>query len=184
MPVSTSYIKKNAQAYDKIFCMMSKKYGLKKLLLKALAIRESALDPKAYRHEPGFWNRYLKNNSKWKDKDPALVSSSWGLCQLMYVVAVELGFPMGMTGEELCDPVTNIELAAKHLRRSLDLIHKKNVCVEHIGLNPLVVAIARYNGGAGGNPDNDGRLRTQAYADKVIKTWSELILEESECDES
>lgn len=183
MPVSAPHIKKNAKEYDKIFCMMAKKYGLKKLMLKALAIRESGLDPEAYRYEPAFWTRYLKDNPTWKDEDAALVSASWGLCQLMYVVAVELGFPKDGGSEDLCNPVINIELAAKYLRRWLDSIYKYKICDKNFELLPITIALSRYNGGAGSNPDEYGKLRTQKYADKVMKTWKELIVEEKECDD-
>ena len=58
MTVSVSYSKENATKYDQIFCTMAKKYKLRKLMLKALAIRESALDPNAYRYEPNFWKKF------------------------------------------------------------------------------------------------------------------------------
>lgn len=77
---------------DKVFCMVSKKNRIEKLWLKAIAIVESNLDPKAYRFEPGFWERYLKNNPEWSDKDPKRVSASYGVMQLMYTTAWLLGF--------------------------------------------------------------------------------------------
>lgn len=184
MPVSVSYSKENATKFDSIFCLMSKKYRVPKLLLKALAIRESALLPDAYRIEPKFWEKYLKENSEWMYEDPALVSASWGLCQLMYVVAVELGFKKGRSGEELCDPVINIELAAKKLRLILDTLYKYKIPDKNFMLLPIAMALARYNGGGGAGPDHSGNLteRTQKYADKVMRTWKELRVEESECD--
>ena len=185
MPVSVSYSKENATKYDRIFCLMSKKYRVPKLLLKALAIRESALRPDAYRMEPEFWEKYCKGTPEWGDEDPALVAASWGLCQLMYVVAVELGFKKGRTGEELCDPVVNIELAAKKLRLILDTIYKYSIPDKNFMLLPIHIALARYNGGGGAGPDNSGNLteRTQKYADKVLKTWQELQEEEKECND-
>jgi len=183
MPVSVSYSKTNAKKFDKIFCLMARKYRLKKLLLKALAIRESALDPDAYRMEPAFWDRYLKDNPEWEGEDPAKVSASWGLCQLMFVVAVELGFGKDRTGEDLCDPVVNIELAAKKLRLTLDTIYKYKTPDKNFELLPIEICLARYNGGGGGNPDDAGKLRTQKYADKVMRTWRELVEEETECDD-
>ena len=183
MPVSVSYDKTNATKYDKIFCLMSRKYSIPKLLLKALAIRESALRPDAYRYEPKFWEKYLKDNPEWEGEDPAVVSASWGLCQLMYVVAVELGFKKGRTGEELCDPVVNIELAAKKLRLILDTLYKYKIPDKNFMLLPITIALCRYNGGGGGNPMDDGTLRTQKYADKVMRTWTELREEEKECND-
>ena len=182
MPVSVSYDKTNATKFDRIFCLMSKKYRVPKLLLKALAIRESALQPDAYRYEPKFWEKYLKDNPEWEGEDPAKVSASWGLCQLMFVVAVELGFGKNRTGEELCDPVVNIELAAKKLRLIWDTLNKYGTCIKHYPLHPLTICLCRYNGGGWKNPDDDGKLRTQKYADKVMKTWRELQKDEEECD--
>jgi len=182
MPVSVSYDKTNATTFDRIFCLMSKKYRVPKLMLKALAIRESALRPDAYRYEPKFWEKYLKDNPEWEGEDPALVSASWGLCQLMYVVAVELGFKKGRTGEELCDPVVNIELAAKKLRLILDTINKHGVCIKHYPLHPLCVALSRYNAGGKNNPSDSGILKSQKYINGILKTWQELQTEEEECD--
>jgi len=183
MPVSVSYSKENATKYDRIFCLMSKKYRIPKLLLKALAIRESALNPEAYRYEKKFWKTYLQDNPEWMDEDPAKVSASWGLCQLMFVVAVELGFGKDRTGEELCDPVINIELAAKKLRLILDTLYKYKTPDKNFMLLPIEICLSRYNGGGSGNPADDGTLRTQVYADKVMKTWAELAKEEAECND-
>ena len=166
---------------DKLFCLFGKKYGLPKLVLKAIGIRESSLMQGAYRFEPNFWERYCKNNPKWKDKDPAQVSASWGIMQLMYVVASELGFEG--TGEELCNPVINIELGAKLLRLHLDEVIKDKIVEKFIWLSPLQIICCRYNGGEGGNPNDKGILRKQTYYDGVKREWDELKKKESECDE-
>ena len=182
-PIPSHYIKKNFNKFDDIFCMMAKKYGLKKLMLKALAIQESGLDPTASRFEQKFWNTYLKDNDEWKDEDQSVVASSWGLCQLMYVVAVELGFKKGRTAEELCDPVINIELAAKYLRKWLDSIYKYKICDKNFDLLPIEICLARFNAGAGNNPNDEGKLRNPKYVEKVMKIWQELKKEEKECDD-
>ena len=166
--------------FDKIFCMNAKKFGLSKLLLKAVAIRESSLDPRAYRFEKGFWDKYLRNNPEWMGRDIAEVSASYGLMQLMYVVAWEMGW-RGVA-EDLYNPVINIELGAKLLRSHLDNIAKKGICNKFWNLRPVTVALCRYNGGAGGNPDNKGVLRNQKYADKVRHTWDALIDREKDCE--
>ena len=77
---------------DRILCTTAKKYGLEKLMLKAVCMVESAMQIQAYRFEQGFWDRYLKDNPKWQDQEPEAVSASYGLMQIMYVVAVENGF--------------------------------------------------------------------------------------------
>ena len=168
--------------FDKLFCLNAKKYSLTKLLLKAVAIRESSLDPTAFRHEPGFWTRYLRNNPEWMHKDKAEVSSSYGLMQLMYVVAWEIGFRG--KGEELYNPVLNVELGAKFLRHHLNRIMQTGVCVKWWNLRPIDVAISRYNGGPGGNPNSKGILRNQKYVDKVRRTWDTLIArQDKDCGE-
>jgi soluble lytic murein transglycosylase-like protein len=149
-----------------------------KLLLKALIITESNLNPNAYRYEPAFWERYLKDNPIWCDKDPKVVSASYGLTQVMYVVAWENGFRRD--AEELYDPVTNIGLGARILRKHNDEAIAEGVHIK-TGLWPIKIALARYNGGKGGNPGADGKLRNQSYVDKVMKKWWELQENEEEC---
>jgi soluble lytic murein transglycosylase-like protein len=166
---------------DKLFCMWGKKYRIKKLLLKAVAMSESSMNQKAYRYEPAFWDRYLKDDPDWNTKDRAIVSSSWGLMQIMWTTAWSLGF-RGTTGEELEDPATNIMLAAKLLRAHLDRVEAKGLCSTN-SLWPIEIALALYNGGARGNPDENGKLRNQKYVDKVFREYCALRAKETECDE-
>ena len=167
---------------DKLFCMNGKKYRVKKLLLKAVAMVESSMNQKAYRYEPEFWRRYLAENPEWKDKEPSIVSASWGLMQIMWTTAWSLGF-RGTAGEELEDPATNIMLGAKLLRAHLDKIESLGLCSTNT-LWPIEVALAWYNGGRKGNPNENGTLRTQKYVDKVLRAYCEFRKKESECDES
>lgn len=162
--------------YDKLFCLYGKKYNLSKLLLKAVAICESSLDEKAYRFEPAFFRRYLANHPDWKDKDPAEVSASWGLFQLMWTTAHSLGFRG--TSEELCNPVYNIELGTKLLRKNINLVHKKNYQSKH---SDQEISLAKYNGGNYKNPDSGGNIRNIKYVKKVMRTWADLKKQEKEC---
>jgi soluble lytic murein transglycosylase-like protein len=174
MPISSEF--------DQMFCVAGRKYNLKRLLLKALAITESSLDPKATRFEPLFWDRYMKDKPEWADKDPKIVSSSWGLMQLMYPTATGLGF-VG-TAEELCDPMINIMLGAKLIRQLIDRVIKSRICDQFYWIAPLHAAICRYNGGSWKNPDDAGVLRQQKYLRKVMKQWGELKKVEAECLDS
>lgn len=141
-----------------------------------MAIVESALDVRAYRHEPMFWERYLKNNDDWKDKDPKIVSSSFGVLQIMFTTAWSLGF-RGQA-EDLYNPVINIELGAKLMRQLMD----RTKSTTNEAFWPLDIAICRYNGGSIGNPRSDGTLRNQSYLDKVKAKYWELRKLEEKCD--
>ena len=168
--------------YDQLFCNMSKKYRLKKLLLKSVAICESALDARAYRFEPAFWSRYLKNNPEWKDRDMNEVSASYGLFQLMYTTAHQMGWRG--SGEDLYNPVYNAELGAKFIRMLLDKVAENGLSVKFWWLSPIEISLARYNGGRTGNPDSEGKLRRKVYSDKVLRVWTDLKKKEKECDDS
>lgn len=161
---------------DKIFCMNAKKYRLDKLLLKAVATVESSLKVRAYRFEPAFFDRYLATKEEWKNRDPNEVSASYGLMQLMFTTAHQLGFRG--TGEELYNPVYNVELGAKLLRQNID--NKR--LTTNTALWPIDIALARYNGGWKGNPRDDGTLRNQSYVDKVKRAYWKLRGTEEDCD--
>jgi hypothetical protein len=170
--------------YDKHFCTFGKQFNIKKLLLKSIGIVESDLNPRAYRMEPLFWERYLKNNPEWSDKDPKIVSASHGICQLMFTTA----WSLGLTGEiekvrdDLLDPTINIMLAAKMMRLLIDKSIKKEYSNKYYWLSNAAIALAQWNGGSRGNPGEDGVLRNQKYVRKVLKQWGALKAVERECD--
>lgn len=163
---------------DKIFCLMATKYKLEKLLLKAVAVVESSLNQTAYRFEPAFWENYLKNDPRWKDREPKEVSASYGLLQILYTTAVALGFDG--TGEELYNPVINIELGAKLLGRLRDELTPSTTFRSW----PMEIVLARYNGGSYQNPDETGRLRNYQYVLRVRDAYWSLRTNEKNCDES
>src|SRR5262245_26709686 len=81
--------------------------------------QERAGDPTAIRVERGFWTRYASGivahirNSTTKTDDkwllyPDLVSASYGLMQVLYVVALERGMVLPFP-TSLCDPTTGVE---------------------------------------------------------------------------
>lgn len=177
MPISSEY--------DKVFCVAGKKWNIKKLLLKSIGIVESNLNPLAYRMEPLFWDRYLKNNPEWSDKDPAIVSASHGICQLMFTTA----WSLGLTGEilkvrdDLLDPTINIMLAAKMMRLLIDKSIKNRYADKYYWLSNTSISLAQWNGGSRGNPGEDGVLRNQKYVRRVLKQWGLLKAVEQECDD-
>jgi soluble lytic murein transglycosylase-like protein len=167
-----------AKELDKLFCLYGKKYGIKKLLLKAVATAESAMNQTAYRFEKGFWDKYLKDNPEWMYQDQSIVSASYGLFQLMWTTAWGLGFRG--TQEDLWNPVFNVELGAKLLRQLIDKVRTKLAWTGN-RLWDMEIALACYNGGTAGNPDIKGNLRTQKYVDRVMNIYYELKKKESEC---
>jgi len=172
MPISSEY--------DKIFCVAGRRFNVKKLLLKSIAICESSLDPNAYRFEPLYWDRYMAGKQEWEGQDPKLVSASHGLMQLMWPTALGLGFTG--TKDDLCDPTTNVLLGAKLLRQLIDKSVEKRWVDKYYWLSPLQVSLARWNGGGWRNPDENGVLRNQKYVRRVLKTWGELRKIEQECE--
>jgi len=166
---------------DKLFCLCGKKYRLPKLLIKAVGVFESGLNQTAYRFEPAFFTKYLKNKPEWKDRDPSEVSASYGVMQLMFTTAVSLGYRG--TGEELYNPVINIELGAKLLRKLLDKVLADKQFETFPWLSPISIALSWYNGGTTKNPDEKGNLRNEKYAIRVLKEWQNLKTKERECDE-
>jgi soluble lytic murein transglycosylase-like protein len=79
-------------AYRREIEQAAREHGLPPNLLEALVLVESSGKAHAYRFEPGFWRRYLQDKTEYRGANPERVSSSYGLCQVMYPVAKELGF--------------------------------------------------------------------------------------------
>jgi soluble lytic murein transglycosylase-like protein len=156
--------------FDKLFEKTGKDYHIKSLLLKAIAVRESALNPRAYRHEPEYWEHYLKHLDSWKDKEPTIVAASYGLMQILFTTASGLGF-VG-TAEELYDPTINIDLGAKALFEIMERVKKHDY--SNFDLWPIEIGLSRYNGGSFRNPDMEGKLRNQLYVDRVLETYMNL----------
>jgi soluble lytic murein transglycosylase-like protein len=157
-----------------IFCQNAKTYSIPKLLLKAVGITESALDPNAYRFEPAYWE-WLKKTypGKWDSRNPREIAASYGVMQLLYTTAAALALGDNFDFHDLFNPVINIGLGARLLRTELTRIEASGI---HVLTQqwPYKIVLARYNGGPSGNPRPDGTLRNQPYVDKVFKNWAEL----------
>lgn len=129
-------------------------------LVEALILVESAGQAHAYRYEPQFWARYMAGTPEWQDANPHRVSASYGLMQILYVVAREVGFTEA-DPEYLFVPHLNLEFGCRKLAQLLAWAHED---VEQ--------ALCAYNGGKGGN---GGRpFRNQAYADRVCLAQATL----------
>ena len=165
---------------DRLLCLYGKKYGIKKLLLKAVATAESGMNQTAYRFEKGFWDRYLKDNPEWMNQDQSIVSASYGLFQLMWTSAWGLGFRG--TQDDLWNPVINIELGARLLRNLIDKVRSKQAWNGN-RLWDIEICLALYNGGTTGNPGPEGKLRNQKYVNRVLEIYVGLIRKEKECED-
>ena len=139
---------------------------------------ESTFMPRAYRFEPAFFKSLSKKEPWWADKDPAIVSASYGLAQIMFTTAWALGLKPAnwktmkhadfqALAERLYDPETNIFLEAQLVRALLDKVWEDKLPWKFESLSAMMICICRYNGGSFGNPSEDGTLRNIKYYDKV-----------------
>lgn len=133
---------------------IASQFGFDPDLIEAICLVESAGKTHAYRFEPGFWHRYLKDKPEWDGANPERVSASYGLMQCMYPVAKELGY--GDLPEHLFAPVTGLHWGTKKLAALRDWA----------GGN-IASALASYNGGQKGNAKPP--YRNQIYVNKVLQ---------------
>lgn len=138
------------------------RYALTPDLVQAVCLIESSGLTCAYRPEPKFWDRYLRNNQEWDGANPARVSASYGLMQVMFPVAVEHGMPRTDPPEYLFVPMIGLDYGCRVLAKRLEWAR-----------GDLRAALASYNGGKGGN-EPGGPLRNGAYADKVLAQLATL----------
>lgn len=141
-------------------------YGLDADLLGGQILVESAGQADAFRFEPAFYRHYIKDNPRAVARTHGpLAACSYGPLQIMYEVAVEIGFH----GEphELFDFETGLYWGARYLA-SLVTWAKGD----------LHAALAAYNGGKAGNEPDATPDRNHAYADKVF-AFKERYLHEA-----
>jgi soluble lytic murein transglycosylase-like protein len=138
--------------------------GLPAPLVRAVVLTESAGRPSAYRYEPDLWRRYLADKPAWRDQNPDRVSASYGLMQILYVVAHELGF----RGEPelLFVPAVGLEWGCTKLAECVAWADRAAPEVDEE--TRLKSALASYNGGRRGNAPDATPDRNAAYADKVL----------------
>jgi soluble lytic murein transglycosylase-like protein len=122
-------------------------------LVEAVVLVESSGQTDAFRFEPGFWQRYMKDKPQWDGANPRRVSASYGLMQCMYTTALEHGFAESAP-EYLFVPTVGLHWGCAHLRSLLDWSHGN-----------VDQALAAYNGGKTGNTEPP--YRNQAYVNHV-----------------
>lgn len=125
--------------------------NLDPFVFESLVIQESASRADAFRFEPGFWDRYLKDHPAYRLAVPRRVASSYGLTQVMYTTAVEHGYKGEPEG--LFDIEVNLALGAMILSRLVQWAE-----------GDYRKALAAYNGGKG----NWKAERPQRYAAEVL----------------
>lgn len=112
----------------------ARKAGLDPDLVEAVCWQESNFRADAFRFEPGFWEKYLRQNSVYASAVPRRVASSYGLMQIMYPAAREAGFVGEPEG--LFVPEVNLSWGCKILANLLSWAQGQEQ-----------QALAAYNGG-------------------------------------
>jgi soluble lytic murein transglycosylase-like protein len=132
-------------------------HGLDADMVAAVVEQESNGWASAFRFEPDFWAKYLKNSPTWQDRLPREVSASYGLMQTMFPVAVEHGF----TGQpwELFAPALSLEFGCRVLAKLLTWAEGN-----------VSKALGAYNAGKGGAESTNGRK----YAREVMMRWERI----------
>src|SRR5690349_19412236 len=83
---------RESQWYRREIEEVARAHALDPDLIEAVVLTESSGRTDAFRHEPDFYRRYLQGKPEWAGTNPRRVASSYGLMQVMYPVAKELGF--------------------------------------------------------------------------------------------
>lgn len=139
-------------------------YRLDPELVIAVCMQESSGRTHAYRYEPGFWMRYLNGKPEWDGMIPQRVSASYGLMQVLYVVARELGFPRQDPPEYLFVPAVGLEYGCRALRDRLGWAK-----------GDAPAALAAYNGGkTHDNAPGVEPKRNQKYVTEALR-WLDRV---------
>ena len=134
-------------------------HGLDPRVVEAVVAVESSGRTSAYRYEAGFWAKYLANHPDYRHAVPERVSASYGLMQVMYPVAREMGFPG--EPEMLFVPATGLAYGCRKLAALLTWAE-----------GDLQSALCAYNGGKVANRIEP--RRNQAYCDRVLVALSQV----------
>ena len=137
-------------------------------LVHAVVQTESSGDPWAYRYEPAFYKNYI-HARPWKvygsislETEMSGLATSWGLMQIMGVVARERGYTRAYL-TELCKYDYGLEYGCRHLK------HLEQRFMDAHGWNGVIAA---YNAGSP-RRDQTGEFVNQSYVNKIRKLWGE-----------
>lgn len=124
-------------------------------LVVAIIEQESAGRAFAYRFEPTFYDRYLADNLAYAGREPARVSASYGLMQIMYPTAVDAGFQG--EPELLFVPAINLDVGCSLLAALI-----------RWAKGDVPQALAAYNGGRGGWQGDAATRYAVAVLDRLV----------------
>lgn len=158
--------------YTKEIIVAAKEHGLDPDVVEAMVLQESAGNTDAFRFEPDFWNRYLKGKPEWAGKNPRRVSSSYGLMQIMFPVALEDGMAVGTPPEMLFIPEVGLKAGCTRLQKLMVWADTGWPAVSPDARQ--MAALAAYNGGRGGNTPADSPPRNGTYARQVLAKLADL----------
>ena len=170
--------------YDTLIVEAADRYRNNPRILKSIVQVESYFNPRAYRYEPALFQRMKAKDPYWADKDPSIVSASYGLCQVLFSTAWAMERPADWNtmnharfqqyAEGLYEPRVSLDLGSRLLRALLDKVWADKLPEKFEDLSAMSIVLARYNGGSYKNPDEDGVLDEQKYVDKVFRAFAEI----------
>jgi soluble lytic murein transglycosylase-like protein len=134
--------------------------GLNADLVEAVVLQESGGRTCAYRFEPNFWAKYMASVPAWKEANPERVSASYGLMQVLFVVAQEVGYDQA-DPEHLCVPTIGLDIGCRKLAQLLAWAQGNEA-----------QALAAYNGGRVAN--RTPPFRNQHYAESVLALKAQI----------
>ena len=141
----------------------AKKFDLDPKLVAAVCWQESAFNTDGFRFEPAFFNRYLKHKPEYASLNPRRISSSYGLMQVMAVVAIEDGTLLASENPEvLFQPERGLLAGCTRLAKLVKWSKTLPISAE----NWIVAVLASYNGGKGSN--DKPPFRNGKYANEVL----------------
>ncbi len=138
---------------------VAQQFNLPPDLVYGICMKESGMDSKAVRYEPGY--KWTIDPRKVRGK-PALCSSlteiqlqkmSYGLMQVMGAVLREHGY-MGWLASILCSPREQLEYGCRHLAQKIKQYGREQ-------------GIAAYNSGS--PRFSGGKLVNRSYVDDVLR---------------
>lgn len=147
------------------------KYGLQPDLVEAQVVVESGGYTNAHRVEMGFFEAYMRPNRDWAFTipNPHRYAASYGLQQVMFVVAVELGFKVTDPPELLFVPEQGLEFGCRKLAECVAWANRDTFQAD--GDTRLRSALAAYNGGKKRNEPDLAPDRNADYAARVMKLF-------------